>query len=65
MSITKESVTKKLRPIFERAVRNKTGASYILTAAEAAVFKAVDLEALKVETGYPAPAFHILARWPN
>lgn len=50
-------------PVFQRAVERGTGATYLLTEADAAVFRASDLEALKAHTGYPSPKFHILSRW--
>lgn len=50
--ITKEKVADRLRPIFERAVRERTGVSYLISTAELKVFDDSDLLALENETEY-------------
>lgn len=59
---TKQDVINRLRPLFEAAVQNRTGVSYLLSEAESLVFSNEDLEVLRAETGYPPPAFHFPAR---
>lgn len=50
--MTKERVMDRLRPIFERAVRERTGVSYFISIEEMAVFDDADLALLEVQTGY-------------
>ena len=50
--MTKEKVMDRLRPIFERAVRERTGVSYLISIQEMAVFDDGDLALLEVQTGY-------------
>ncbi|NHZ99087.1 hypothetical protein [Massilia sp. CCM 8734] len=56
MKLTKQDVINRLRPIFQRAVQDRSGVSYLFSDEESKVFSEADLEALKTETGYPAPA---------
>lgn len=62
---TNEDVTNRLRPIFQRAVRDRTGVSYLLSEDEAKVFSDEDLVALEAETGYPPTALPIVAYWSS
>lgn len=63
MKPTAQDVANRLRPLFEKAVLNHTGVSYILSNEEASVFSVNDLEKLKKETGYPASDLHIITSW--
>lgn len=51
-AMTKELVSERLRPLFERAVREKSGVSYLMTPEEMSVFSKKDLAILEVQTGY-------------
>lgn len=53
-SVTKQSVIDRIKPLFEQAVKNRTGVSYLLSEAEHRVFTDADLAQIKVETGYSA-----------
>jgi hypothetical protein len=62
---TKQDVINWMRPMFQRAVRDRTGVSYLMSEAEAKVFSDDDLQALEAEVGYPAPALPIWTHWPK
>lgn len=49
---TKHEVIARLTQIYEKAVRERTGVSLLLSADEAQAFSAADLEKIKEETGY-------------
>lgn len=51
---TTQIVVDRLRPIYERAVRERTGVSFLLSESEAAVFSDRDRAALEEVTGYTA-----------
>lgn len=51
---TQESVLNRLRPLFERAVREKSGVSFLLSNAEAQVLCSEAFDAMKAESGYTA-----------
>ncbi len=63
MTPTTQEVANRLRPIFEKAVRDRTGVSYLLSAEETSVFSGAELEALRREVGYPAPDMPVITRW--
>lgn len=50
--MTKERVAERLRPIFEKAVRDRSGVSYLITTEEIEVFGKEDLAILEAQTGY-------------
>ncbi|HCF3018605.1 TPA: hypothetical protein NIB55_005875 [Pseudomonas aeruginosa] len=52
--ITKASVKERLKPIFEAAIENRSGVSFLLSPVEAEVFTREDLENFKDEIGYTA-----------
>jgi hypothetical protein len=53
-AVNKQTVIDRLRPVFEKAVDERTGVSFFLTEAEQLVFGESDLRRLKDETGYTA-----------
>ena len=63
MTLTTQAVANRLRPIFQKAVRDCTGVTYLLSSEEARVFSAADLEALEEETGYPPPDMPLIVCW--
>lgn len=63
MNPTKQDVIARLRPLFQAAVRNRSGVSYFLSDAERSVFSVEDLRALETETDYPAPALCFVRSW--
>lgn len=50
--MTKEQVMDRLRPVYERAAREMTGVSFLLTDEEMKVFNREDMVQLEVEAGY-------------
>lgn len=50
--MTKEQVFERLRPIYVRAVQERTGVSYLITTEEMAVFDKADRAILESQTGY-------------
>lgn len=51
---TAHDVIERLRPIFERAVKERSGVSYLMTHAEQQLITDSDMQKLKDETGYTA-----------
>lgn len=56
MAVTKQDVADRLKPIYEKAVVERTGVTFMMTAEEQNVFSREDIEALEVETGYRVTA---------
>lgn len=56
MAVTKQDVIDRLKPLYEMALRERTGVTFLMTEEEQNVFSRADLEALEVETGYRGTA---------
>lgn len=52
MAVTKKEVKERLRPVYEAAMRDRTGVSILFTSEEAEVFTMDDLHRFEEEIGY-------------
>jgi hypothetical protein len=52
--IIKQTVIDRIKPLFDKAVSERSGVSFLLSKPEQAVISQADIEQIKEETGYNA-----------